>query len=233
MENYLKNGSNYLNRNGVRFDGKSNLSDFESVHDSSDNQSIDFNNDLKSSDEFLREFLICSENFGEKQFSISRQQILILKLCICLSIVCLILNLIVYSFVPRLRNVPGKCLMSLCCAKISANLCFLSSQFVYNREFRYTLCRVIAILRHYFILTVFMWTVIIAFDCYRTFRSSKSMISLNSIRSTSFLKYSLFCWSIPALFIGIPIIASKLLIFSTALKLMRNPLNHFSSQPFI
>ena len=194
---YQKNISVYLN---ASYDEIFNSS-VEPIYEVIDNITIDLN-DLNISQEFLREFLICSENFGGKQFSISRKQILILKLCIYLSIVCLLLQITVYSIVPRLRNVPGKCLMSLCSAKINANLCFLFSQMVYNRDFKYWICRGIAILRHYFILTVFMWTVVIAYDCYKTFRSSKSMIVLNGIRSTSFLRYSLFCWSIPALFIG-------------------------------
>lgn len=157
---------------------------------------------LKLTEEFLREFLICSDSFGAKQFSITRRQIFTLKLFICLSIIGLLFTLAVYSAVPRLRNVPGKCLMSLSVAKISANLCFLSSHAVYNSHHEYWSCRVIGILRHYFILTMFLWTVVIAFDCYRTFRSSKSLINVNSNRSTSFRRYSLFSWSTPALFIG-------------------------------
>ena len=180
-----------------------------------DNNTED-SDDLKIKEEFLREFLICSDTFGAKQFSITRRQIFILKLFICLSIIGLMLTLAVYSIVPRLRNVPGKSLMSLSVAKIAANLCFLSSHLVYNSRYQYWGCRVIAILRHYFILTMFLWTAVIAFDCYRTFRGSKSLIHVNSIRGSSFVRYSLFCWSIPSLFISkyTYIFGPKLLIYN-------------------
>ncbi|XP_054157147.1 G-protein coupled receptor Mth2-like [Oppia nitens] len=158
---------------------------------------------LKSNEEFLREFLICSENFGEIQFLINRRQIFLFKLFIGLSITCLFLTIGVYSLVPRLRNVPGKCLMSLSAAKIAANLCFVGSQFAYRLDRPFQLCRTIGVLRHYFILTVFLWSVCIAFDCYRTFRSgSQSLANLNRVRNHSFIRYSVFCWTTPLLFTG-------------------------------
>jgi len=165
------------------------------------NESVIYDICLKSQDNFLREFLICAEMFGKIQFTISPLQIFILKLCISLSIICLILHLMVYSFVPRLRNVPGKCLMSLSVAKVCANLCFFSSQYVYNHHIGY-ICPVIAILRHYFILTAFLWTVVIAYDVYNTFKTSKSFVCLSKNGNHMFIRYSLFCWTIPVVFVG-------------------------------
>ena len=51
--------------------------------------------------------------FRSTPFTFPKHQQLLLECCMCISAVCLTMNLMVYSFVPKLRNTPGKCLMSL------------------------------------------------------------------------------------------------------------------------
>ena len=52
---------------------------------------------------------------------------LLLELCLGISAVCLIMHLIVYGFVPKLRNTPGKCLMSLSVSLLAASITFVAS----------------------------------------------------------------------------------------------------------
>ncbi len=145
--------------------------------------------------------------FGKIKFTISALQI---KSCIALSIICLILHLIVYPFLPLLHNNPLKCLISLSVVKVCANLCFFSSQYIYSYDIKY-LCSVIATLRQYFILTAFMWTVINSFDVCNAFESSKSFARLKSDGNQLFVRHSLFCWTIPTVFKGM---SNKLLFLS-------------------
>lgn len=52
---------------------------------------------------------------------------LLLELCLGISSVCLTMHLLVYGFVPKLRNTPGKCLMSLSLSLLIAAITFVAS----------------------------------------------------------------------------------------------------------
>jgi hypothetical protein len=54
-------------------------------------------------------------------------QQLLLEYCMSISAICLAMHLIVYSFVPKLRNTPGKCLMSLSLSLLLAAIMFIMS----------------------------------------------------------------------------------------------------------
>lgn len=77
----------------------------------------------------------------------SHQQLL-LEFCMCISAICLIIHLLVYSIVPKLRNLPGKCLMSLSLALLLASISFIASFHIEPFPHSVT-CISIGLMRHY------------------------------------------------------------------------------------
>jgi len=83
-----------------------------------------------------------------------------------LSIISLIFLLYVYTYYKELRNLPGKCLTSLSVALLCYQAIFLGTE--QSREVA-TLCKVVAILLHFFLLAAFSWMSVMAFDTAGTF----------------------------------------------------------------
>ena len=83
-----------------------------------------------------------------------------------LSIISLCFLLRVYSSFKELRNLPGKCLMSLSMALLCYQVIFLctakSTEVV-------ALCKAVAIFLHFFILAAFAWMTVMGFDTANTF----------------------------------------------------------------
>ena len=65
--------------------------------------------------------------FRSTPFTFPKHQQLLLECCMCISAICLTMNLVVYSLVPKLRNTPGKCLMSLSLSLLLAIITYLIS----------------------------------------------------------------------------------------------------------
>ena len=78
-----------------------------------------------------------------------------------LSIISLCFLLSVYLCFKELRNLPGKCLMSLSVALLFYQAMFLGT--AKSREVA-PLCKAVAILLHFFLLAAFSWTSVLAFD---------------------------------------------------------------------
>jgi len=76
------------------------------------------------------------------------EQQMLLEYCMIISSICLVLHLIVYSFVPKLRNTPGKCLMSLSISLLIVKLTFLVS-FHIKQSPHSILCILLSIARLY------------------------------------------------------------------------------------
>src|SRR5690349_19896737 len=65
--------------------------------------------------------------FRNTPYTFPKHQQLLLEYCMFISAICLTMNLIVYSFVPKLRNTPGKCLMSLSLSLLLVIITYLVS----------------------------------------------------------------------------------------------------------
>ena len=85
---------------------------------------------------------------------------------VLLSIVSLCFLLCVYLSFKELRNLPGKCLINLCFALLCYQAIFLGS--AKSKEVD-TLCKAVAIFLHFFLLAVFSWMSVMAFDTASTF----------------------------------------------------------------
>ena len=83
-----------------------------------------------------------------------------------LSSISLLFLLFVYTYFKELRNVPGKCLISLSVALLCYQAIFLGTS--KSREVA-TLCKAVAIFLHYCLLAAFSWMSVMAFDTARTF----------------------------------------------------------------
>jgi len=83
-----------------------------------------------------------------------------------LSIISLLFLLYIYTYYKELRNLPGKCLISLSVALLCYQSIFLG--IAKSREVA-TLCKVVAIFLHFFLLAAFSWMSVMAFDTADTF----------------------------------------------------------------
>ena len=84
-----------------------------------------------------------------------------------LSIISLCFLLCVYFCFTELRNLPGKCLISLSVALLCYQAVFLGAA-VKPRKVD-ALCKVVAIFLHFFLLAAFSWMSVMAFDTASTF----------------------------------------------------------------
>ncbi|GFT95653.1 probable G-protein coupled receptor Mth-like 3 [Nephila pilipes] len=104
------------------------------------------------------------------------------------SIICLILHLVVYGMLEKLRNRPGKILMSLAISLLCGHLFLLLGP--YFRDI-FWLCYFNGVLIHFGYFAAFSWMSVMAYDIHGTFSVTQTN---NSNKSKIFLKYSLFAW---------------------------------------
>ena len=169
-------------------------------------------NNNKTEDNFETDLIL--KKFGFNLF-LPKQQLL-LESCLIISLICLLIHLLVYSFVPKLRNLPGKCLMSL-----SFALFLTASSYIVSFNVQVSpdnlFCLSSALIRLYSLLAAFFWMSVMAFDVYKTFKCSniRSSRCCNHYKKYNFLKYSIYAWTLPAGIVIITVVIQKNL-----------PLNH-------
>ena len=103
----------------------------------------------------------------------------------------------VYMLFPSLRNLPGKCMMSLVVSLFVAHLLFLVGIGQTERE---ALCLASSLLMHFSFLASFFWTNVLAFQLWRTF-SSATGSQAKYPENTHFLMYSIYGWLTPFLIV--------------------------------
>nr|XP_045590677.1 uncharacterized protein LOC123752697 [Procambarus clarkii] len=124
-----------------------------------------------------------------------------------LSCLCLLLHLAAFLLVPRLRNLPGKSLASLCLSLLTAYIIFIFSTFLKPTT---TGCYISAVLMYYFFLASFCWMNIMAFDVWLTFRQAKDELRVSSGRQRSkFLFYCVYGWLLPSLTVVVTVTLDK------------------------
>ncbi|XP_069172579.1 G-protein coupled receptor Mth2-like [Procambarus clarkii] len=124
-----------------------------------------------------------------------------------LSCLCLLLHLAAFLLLPRLRNLPGKCLASLCLSLLTAYTIFIFSTYL---EPKTTGCYISAVIMYYSFLAAFCWMNIMAFDVWLTFRQAKDELRVSSGRQRSkFLFYCVYGWLLPALAVVVTVTLDK------------------------
>ena len=126
-------------------------------------------------------------------------------ICITLSMLALIASFITYLVFPSLRNLPGRCVMSLIGAVFCGQLLLLITGDDVARSVSEAFCAVLAVLLHYSWLSTFSWTNVLAFYLARAL-GPKAKPSAAGQHRHSLLFFSLFGWGLPLVIVIICVI---------------------------
>ena len=124
-----------------------------------------------------------------------------------ISILALTVHLVVYSVLPRLRNLPGCNIMCLSATLLIAQLVFLIGA---SRTEVHGVCVTFAIVIHYTFLASFCWMHVMSFDLWITF-SKKMFVGFRDDPAVCFRRYHIYSWVIP----GIVVCVAGLVNFNT------------------
>ncbi|XP_022800965.1 uncharacterized protein LOC111338715, partial [Stylophora pistillata] len=118
-----------------------------------------------------------------------------------LSIFSLCVLLIVYVSFKELKNLPGRCVINLSVALLLYQMIFLCAKKSTEVD---VLCKTVAILVHFYILSTFAWMSIMAFDAAITF-STKVTARRRQPSDTKkiFIKYFIVGWELPMVVVGL------------------------------
>ncbi|KAK2166887.1 hypothetical protein LSH36_34g08015 [Paralvinella palmiformis] len=121
-----------------------------------------------------------------------------------ISIVALTLTIVVYSWQPKIRNLAGKCVISLSVSLLTAQLLFLIgvSFHVFDSPSTAGACLFFAIATHTAFLCSFAWMNVMAFDICRIFSGSVHKASAEG-QKRRFYKYSGYAWISPILIVAV------------------------------
>ncbi|CAH0728339.1 unnamed protein product, partial [Brenthis ino] len=113
--------------------------------------------------------------------------------CLIVSVIFLTLTALVYSALPKLRDLQGKSLVSFC-ASLAIGMAFLSILKLMEYE-NMDLCAVRGFLVYLFLIASFFWTNAISIQILLSIRRA----SIADYRWKPFLWYALYSWGIPIL----------------------------------
>ena len=115
-----------------------------------------------------------------------------------ISLTALAVNFLTYMLFPSLRNLPGKCIMSLVLALFVAHLLFVVGIGQTGNQW---VCIAVSMVMHYCFLASFFWMNVLAFELWQTF--SKIEVRHNKKGTKKFLFYAFYGWVSPALIVAI------------------------------
>lgn len=149
------------------------------------------------------ELLICVEEEYDEFLKFSWLQGLVSTICHYVSIICLLLHISVYALLPKMRNLPGKNLLSL-----SVSLLFAQLLFLYGIDSQATLifCSMLSVAMHFFFLAYFFWMNVMALDICFTFKSNSHR---SSSGNSTFRRCSLYAWLTPALIVAFSVLVDN------------------------
>lgn len=114
-----------------------------------------------------------------------------------LSIICLVLHLVVFYLLPKLRNTPARSLAAYCCSLLVAFLCL-------DLDKRWGLCRVTAFILHYTLLCCFTWMLLMSYNCWlSTYRATTKLRQTSDHKSNRFAWYFVIAFFVPMVIVGI------------------------------
>ncbi|KAK8776987.1 hypothetical protein V5799_029660 [Amblyomma americanum] len=116
-----------------------------------------------------------------------------------ISIACLALVLTTYSLFSELRNLPGWNIIFLTGSLFVMQLSFLLSQ---RQSVQGMTCRAAAIVCHYTVVISFFWMNVLAYDLYKTFRTSGSAMGGTRKVSRHLPLYMLYAFGTPLVIVG-------------------------------
>ncbi|XP_050024101.2 uncharacterized protein [Dermacentor andersoni] len=116
-----------------------------------------------------------------------------------ISLLCLVLVLTTYSLFAELRNLPGWNIIFLTGSLFVMQLTFLLSQ---RQSVQGAACRAAAIVCHYTVINSFFWMNVLAYDLYKTFRTSGSSMGGTRKVSRHLPFYMLYAFGTPLAIVG-------------------------------
>lgn len=143
----------------------------------------------KSHSESLKRFLITRKDVSSIEGIIS-------GIGTILSLVSLLMTIVVYATLRKLRNVPGCNVLSLSVALFIAEVLMLTAP---ETEGCYIVCKSISVAMHYFFLAAFIWMNVIAHDVWSTFTRVMNAANVSKKPSTRYVTYSMYAWLTPLL----------------------------------
>ncbi|XP_030831608.1 adhesion G-protein coupled receptor G2 [Strongylocentrotus purpuratus] len=127
-------------------------------------------------------------------FQYSKGQNILNLILVGLSSICLLATLLTYCIFKPLRNLQGLSIMSFVSALLVAQVML---QFIApNMISLPTVCTIAATITHYFLLAVFTWTNILAWDLVRHFASS-SFLPKRHGETRRLIAYLIIGWCLP------------------------------------
>uniref|UniRef100_T1PGE5 Methuselah n=1 Tax=Musca domestica TaxID=7370 RepID=T1PGE5_MUSDO len=116
------------------------------------------------------------------------------NIAMAVSVPFIILTIIVYVFIPELRNLHGKCLISYLCP-LAVGYSILSTISLSEVVFPNLVCSCLGYVAYFCFMSAFFWLSVISFDLWQNFRLTGSMRFGQRKR---FCLYSIYAWGIPA-----------------------------------
>ncbi|ELU08226.1 hypothetical protein CAPTEDRAFT_197546 [Capitella teleta] len=140
---------------------------------------------------------VCMDFMLKSETTAAKIERLLTLVCQMLSIVSLVVTLTVYSLIPSLRTVPGRCVMCLCSALLLAQILLQFGSFAHNVR---SLCIALAALDHWAWLASFCWMVALAYDI--SSAMSKETLTDGQVHARQFRCYLVLGWGCPTLIVG-------------------------------
>lgn len=133
---------------------------------------------------------VCTEKLNSR----SHLYEIFYNVCTAISLVSLMFTLITYQTFPKLRNVPGLCLMNLVAALFLANFTFLL-----NKEFVHmpSVCISVAAFSHFTWLASFAWMSVLSYNMARTFGTHSMQLHTTGNAKSRLLKFCIYAWGLP------------------------------------
>uniref|UniRef100_T1IQX9 G-protein coupled receptors family 2 profile 2 domain-containing protein n=1 Tax=Strigamia maritima TaxID=126957 RepID=T1IQX9_STRMM len=151
---------------------------------------------------------VLGEEFSNYSHKFSAYLSVVSVIGLGISILCLIIHLICFLFVPDLQNLSGKNLASLCLSLLLAYTMFIVAQF---NSIPRLACTVVGVAMFFAFLSSFFWMNTMAYDVWRALRQATAELRVSSGRQwRRFLIYSTYSWLSPALIVAISVVIENI-----------------------
>lgn len=127
---------------------------------------------------------------------------------VMISAIFLMVMILFHIFVPKLRDMPGLCLLSHMISLMVAEVALFFGYILHN-DIHHEHCVINGFLLQFSLLAAFFWLNVMCFDIWRIIRGTVSVIPLSSIQANDekkFKIYSAYAWSGPLVFTLVAII---------------------------
>ncbi|KAK9869402.1 hypothetical protein WA026_003157 [Henosepilachna vigintioctopunctata] len=147
-------------------------------------------------------FSTASEQEVETKFIVARWA----KVVSC---ICLLLTILVYLLVPKMRNLFGNIILSYSVATFLMFFFLAVSQFFYD-SFNDSECLIIGFLNILVVIWSFTWLHIMCIEIWRSLRIPRNMLGpMKKTEVNTMVKYSLIAWILPILWVMLIALLSK------------------------